>query len=91
MQPPHKNGSSDDERGGQLVDELARAIGLRISEGTIPAGTWLRQRTLADEYGVSRTPVREALQKLEANQIVDLVPRRGAVVIGPNARQLKEM
>ncbi len=40
-------------------------------EGTIPLGTWLRQETIATEFGVSRTPVREALRKLQTAGVVE--------------------
>lgn len=59
-------------------------------EGVIPIGSWLRQETLAEEFGVSRTPVREALRILEASGIVELVPHRGALVRGPTARDIRE-
>ncbi|HEY2715373.1 MAG TPA: GntR family transcriptional regulator [Solirubrobacterales bacterium] len=75
---------------GLLVDSLAVEIQRRIMEGAVPVGSWLRQEALAKEFGVSRTPVREALQKLEAIGIVELVPYRGALTRGPTARQIRE-
>ena len=45
---------------------------------------------LAGEFDVSRTPVREALRKLQADGIVELVPHRGAVVRRPTAREIRE-
>jgi DNA-binding GntR family transcriptional regulator len=77
-------------QGQLLVDLLAREIRSRVMDGIIPLGTWLRQEGLAKEFGVSRTPVREALQKLEAGGVVELVPYRGALVCGPTARQIRE-
>src|SRR6266566_5905951 len=47
-----------------LVDRLAATIQARVLSGEIPSGVRLRQETLASEFGVSRTPVREALRKL---------------------------
>ena len=73
-----------------LVDSLAGDIQQRIVSGAIPFGSWLRQETLASEFGVSRTPVREALRKLEARGLVALVPQRGAVVRGPTTREIRE-
>jgi DNA-binding GntR family transcriptional regulator len=52
-----------------------------ILRGDIAAGSWLREGTVAANLGVSRTPVREALQRLHADGLVDLIPRRGAQVI----------
>jgi DNA-binding GntR family transcriptional regulator len=45
---------------------------------------------LASEFGVSRTPVREALRQLQATGLVELLPNRGAVVRGPSAREIRE-
>jgi len=76
--------------GSPLVDRLAAAIQGRILSGSIPIGTRLRQEALAEEFGVSRTPVREALRKLQVTGIVELLPHRGAVVRGPSARDIRE-
>jgi DNA-binding GntR family transcriptional regulator len=76
--------------GTPLVDRLASAIQGRVLSGDIPRGARLRQEALADEFGVSRTPVREALRKLQATGIVELLPNRGAVVRGPSAREIRE-
>ena len=73
-----------------LVDELAATIQTRILNGTIATGTWLRQESLATEFGVSRTPVREALRKLQASGLVEVQPRRGALVRRPSARDVRE-
>jgi DNA-binding GntR family transcriptional regulator len=73
-----------------LVDRLASTIQARILSGEIPSESRLRQETLAAEFGVSRTPVREALRKLQSAGIVVLEPRRGAVVRGPTPRQVRE-
>jgi DNA-binding GntR family transcriptional regulator len=73
-----------------VVDELASAIQARIVTGEIPAGTRLRQEQLAAEYELSRTPIREALRKLQAEGTVELVPNQGAVVRGPTVRDVRE-
>jgi DNA-binding GntR family transcriptional regulator len=73
-----------------LVDRLASTIRSRVLAGEIPTGTRLRQETLAAEFGVSRTPVREALRKLQATGLVQLEPHRGAVVRGLSAREIRE-
>jgi DNA-binding GntR family transcriptional regulator len=76
--------------GSPLVDRLASAIHGRILSGTVAIGSHLRQEALAEEFGVSRTPVREALRKLQAIGVVRLLPNRGAVVRGPSAREIRE-
>ncbi len=51
-----------------------------ILNGTHAAGTQLRQDALAEAYGVSRIPVREALFQLEAEGLVRITPQKGAIV-----------
>jgi len=78
------------EDGQAVVDELAATIQARVLSGEIATGTRLRQETLAAEFGVIRTPVREALRKLQAGGLVEVQPRRGALVRRPSARDVRE-
>jgi DNA-binding GntR family transcriptional regulator len=80
----------DGATGSPLVDRLAGAIQTRVLSGDVPVGSRLRQEALAEEFGVSRTPVREALRKLQATGLVELLPNRGAIVRGPSAREIRE-
>ena len=73
-----------------LVDKLAATLQARVLSGEIPSGTRLRQEALAEEFGVSRTPVREALRKLQATGLVEVRPHRGALVRAPTAREIRE-
>jgi len=73
-----------------LVDHLAAVLQARVLSGEIATGTRLRQEAIASEFGVSRTPVREALRKLQALGVAVLEPNRGAVVRGPSAREVRE-
>ncbi len=61
---------------GQTLDALRD----RILRGSFPEGEPLRQDAIAEELGVSRIPVREALRQLEAEGLVTFSPHRGAVV-----------
>jgi DNA-binding GntR family transcriptional regulator len=72
------------------VERLAAAIQARVLSGDIPTGTRLRQATLASEFGVSRTPVREALRQLSASGVIAFEARRGAVVRGPTPRDVRD-
>jgi DNA-binding GntR family transcriptional regulator len=76
--------------GHALVDHIAATLQARVLRGEIASGARLRQEMLAAEFDVSRTPVREALRKLQANGIVELAPHRGAVVRRPTAREIRE-
>src|SRR5439155_14687190 len=73
-----------------LVDQLASDLQRRVLSGDIPSGTRLRQSALAAEFGVSRTPIREALRKLQASGLVELQPHRGALVRGLSAREIRD-
>ncbi len=57
--------------------EIAKA---RLLDGSYQPGTLLSENELAKELGISRTPVREAFLQLEAEDLLDLYPRRGALV-----------
>lgn len=73
-----------------LVDEIAAKIRARIMSGDIPIGSQLRQAELASDFGVSRTPVREALRQLQTGGLIDVVPNRGAVVRVPAPWEVRE-
>ncbi len=62
------------------ADDLAHELQVEIVTGRIPLGTRLRQEDLAARYGVSRTPIREALRQLQAIGLVEQLGHRGALV-----------
>jgi DNA-binding GntR family transcriptional regulator len=61
-----------------IVDPMRRAIVL----GELPPGLHLEEPALAQKFGVSRIPVREALVRLEHEGLVRVEPRRGAFIVG---------
>lgn len=63
-----------------LRDQIRDEIRKRISYGKLTPGQRLIEQTLADEFGVSRIPVREALRMLDSEGLVETIPRRGVVV-----------
>jgi DNA-binding GntR family transcriptional regulator len=71
--------------------ELRDAIEEEIASGAFAPGEHLDEVALAERYGVSRTPVREALMQLSAIGLVVARPRRGVVVARPSPEQLMEM
>ena len=73
-----------------LVDEIAAAIRTRIMSGEIPIGAQLRQAELANDLGVSRTPIREALRQLHTSGLIEVVPNRGAIVRVPSPWQVRD-
>jgi DNA-binding GntR family transcriptional regulator len=83
-------GSAVAEPREDIVETISATLQARVMTGEIPIGSWLRQQTIAEEFGVSRTPVREAIRKLEASGTVELHPHRGALVRGTTAREIRE-
>jgi DNA-binding GntR family transcriptional regulator len=63
-----------------VVDQVYMAIRDRITRGTLERGARIHQEDLAEELGVSRTPVREALRRLAAEGLVEMRTNRGARV-----------
>lgn len=59
-----------------------------ILDGAVPPGSWLRMQAVADRLGTSVQPVREALQLLEGEGLVEILPNRGARVHGLDATRL---
>jgi DNA-binding GntR family transcriptional regulator len=73
-----------DPRGTVLGDEVYAAIGEAILDGRLKPGEHLRDQELARWLGVSRTPVREALQRLERTGLVEVAPNRYTRVTMPD-------
>jgi DNA-binding GntR family transcriptional regulator len=63
-----------------VVDQVHDVLLERIVSGELAPGSKLRQEALAEELGVSRTPLREALARLVSEGLVDFAPNRGATV-----------
>ena len=71
-------------RGAVLGDEVYARLGEAILDGRLAPGERLRDQELAEWLGVSRTPVREALQRLERTGLVEVSPHRYTRVSYPN-------
>ncbi len=72
-------------------EQLGGLIEERIVTGFYPPGTRLDEQELAETFGVSRTPVREALIQLASTGLIDIRPRRGAIVPEMKVERLLEM
>ncbi len=72
---------------GEVLSKLRDYIG----EGNLPDGARIPERLLCDMFGISRTPLREALKVLASEGLIDLLPNRGARVRQLNERDLKEL
>lgn len=79
------------ERMRPIRDEVYHRIRQAILRGTYKPGEKLQEVALAEELGTSRTPVREALRKLEVEKLVIYYPHRGTVVSELPADELAEL
>jgi DNA-binding GntR family transcriptional regulator len=77
--------------GESLAARLVRLLERAITTGELKAGERLEETVLAERYRVSRTPIREAIRELAACGLVEIRPRRGAVVHTVSPADLAEM
>lgn len=73
------------------ADRAYAHVKARVLDHTYPAGELLTEGEVAAQVGVSRTPVREALLRLEAEGLLRLYPKRGALVVPVSAREADEV
>ena len=74
-----------------LYEEVAELLRERIFKQELAPGSWIDELRLAEEYGISRTPLREALKVLAAEGLVTMKVRRGAYVTEVSERDLREV
>lgn len=72
----------------ELVYDYVRR---RILNGELQGGDFIEEKVVSEAVGVSRTPVREALHRLQGDHYITLTPRRGAVVRQITAKELTEV
>ncbi|BDW96596.1 MAG: GntR family transcriptional regulator [Thalassospira sp.] len=76
---------------GKLATDLVQKLERDIVTGVLKPGDKLDERSLSERFGVSRTPVREALQTLAGSGLVATMPRRGTIVASITVAELIEM
>src|SRR5689334_24784622 len=74
-----------------LRDQVLAELRRRIVEAEYRPGERLREDRLAQDFGVSRNPVREALRVVETEGFVHVEPRRGAVVTVPDDKTMEDL
>lgn len=74
-----------------LYQEVAERLRERIYSQDLNPGEWIDELALCGHYGISRTPLREALKVLHAEGLVVLVPRRGCYVRELSAEELDQI
>jgi len=74
-----------------LYEEVAELLRQRIFRRELEPGSWIDELKLAEEYGISRTPLREALKVLAAEGLVTMKVRRGAYVTEVSDKDLSDV
>ncbi len=74
-----------------LYEEVAELLRQRIFQRELEPGSWIDELKLAEEYGISRTPLREALKVLAAEGLVTMKVRRGAYVTEVSEKDLADV
>lgn len=74
-----------------LTSMIFEKIREDILIGKYPSGEKIVEAKLAEEFGVSRTPVREALKQLELDGLVDNIPNRGVIVKGISSQDVEDI
>jgi DNA-binding GntR family transcriptional regulator len=81
----------DDGAHRQLKDTVYLQLRDDIVSGALPPGAVLREAELAPRFGVSKTPLRDALSRLQKDGFVTIPPYRSAVVVGYSRTDLREI
>jgi DNA-binding GntR family transcriptional regulator len=74
-----------------LYEDVAEQLRQRIFAGDLKAGAWIDELKLCDAFGISRTPMREALKVLAAEGLVTMKVRRGAYVTEVSPQDLRDI
>ena len=74
-----------------LYEEVADQLRMRIFAHELAPGTWIDEQNLAKEFGISRTPLREAIKVLAAEGLITMKLRRGAYVTEVNRGDLEQI
>src|SRR5574343_1797549 len=74
-----------------LYEEVAEQLRQRIFRRELEPGSWIDELKIADELGISRTPMREALKVLAAEGLITMKVRRGAYVTEVSDKDLRDV
>ena len=74
-----------------LYEEVAELLRQRIFKRELEPGSWIDELKIAEDYGISRTPLREALKVLAAEGLITMKVRRGAYVTEVNEKDMTDI
>ena len=77
-----------DNKTASLEEQVTATLESEILTGKLASGTALTEQSLSKRLGVSRTPIRAALHTLAEEGLINLIPNRGAVVVGVTREDL---
>jgi DNA-binding GntR family transcriptional regulator len=77
--------------GGSAAARVYAHVKERLLDGTFPGGSLLSENELSQRLGLSRTPVRQAFVQLEAEGLLELYPKRGALVVPVAASEIEDV
>jgi DNA-binding GntR family transcriptional regulator len=77
--------------GGTSYERVRDRLRADILNGVLPPGSRLKQAELSKQYGLSLMPVREAIQQLQGEGLVEFTPKRGAIVRVPDRRLVSQI
>src|SRR6185437_5169265 len=81
--------AAKDARSGTAKDRALEYVKTRVLAGEIPGGELISEGDVATALGMSRTPVREAFLRLEAEGLLRLYPQRGALVVPVSPEEVR--
>jgi len=73
-----------------LREKIVETVRNAIVNGQIAAGARVAEPDLADHFGISRTPIREAFRQLESEGFITVIPRKGAIVASLSAKDISD-
>lgn len=79
------------ERPPSLTASVVAKLKEQIIDGSIPLGSMLSENQLAEQFGTSKTPVREAFVQLQSIGLLTVLPQRGGMVFRPTQLQVREL
>lgn len=85
-----QQGANDINR-QNLSEQIANQLRDMIIQHHLAPGERIREREICKALDVSRTPLREAFQKLASEGLIELVPNRGAIIAAPSAAEIADM
>ncbi|WP_342358709.1 GntR family transcriptional regulator [Terrarubrum flagellatum] len=74
-----------------LTQQISDHIRSEIIHDNIKPGEWIREKSLTEQFGISRTPLREALQILATQRLIEIIPNRGALVVALSDDEVRHL